>query len=452
MSLAHTYEQQTVDRRLRKRSTTNGNNRQRVRKKIKNPSDDTCNDGALQANTIAQLSGKSTPEKELRCDICKISFRSRGQARYHRNTRHSDRMLTCPHCSKKLHRRYTFDLHLPVCANRKITCELCGKKFQTLSGLKRHEVNLHNLEGPDGKVDTTELSEEGNLSSNVEIPAGESWSLKCPHCDKSYSEFKFLCRHIKQGHVPCTCDICGVDLGNAVKLRYHKLKKHTEPKHKCPNCLLTFIKRSRYEVHLVGCNSKKHSCDLCNRKFKNLTSVVIHRKQFHEDNHPSKMVNNCQAIDDEAHLKQTGSIVLKKETTEESVATNNSGFKDPQQMVSCQRTFSSTVEQVHHKIVDSLTPQPENIDIKMEIQIENTALQEQEYHHVPYDDDNQSCVTRFKVEQNDAYEHEESVIGAKIKEENSEEEGHKAKYTPNVPPGCNQTYDSPQPILVWYTS
>lgn len=259
---------------------------QRVRTKVEKQSDDDWNASGTQAES------NLASNKQFECDICKVNFATDRQAKYHKWKKHTEGKLKCPHCPKTWHKSQLYKVHVLVCAKKKFSCELCDKKFQTPSGLKQHKIGLHHVEEStkNVKIEKTDCTEKPEkiatqeaLQSIVDDPSSASCDGKCSHCERSFSDEGSLRRHIEQSHVPWVCDICGVTFDNLIKWRYHKYTRHVEPRYQCPHCPSPFLNVKRYEAHLAVCMSKKFSCDLCEKKFKKLSSAIKHGRLAHHD-------------------------------------------------------------------------------------------------------------------------------------------------------------------------
>ncbi|XP_065082987.1 zinc finger protein 236 isoform X2 [Ochlerotatus camptorhynchus] len=118
--------------------------------------------------------------------------------------------------------------------------------------------------------------------SPVEKSSSESSTLKCTHCDKLYHVQLELTRHIENCHEPIICGICGTTSPGRNQYRYHKLTSHSEPKYKCPHCLMKFHLKKRYQNHLDShVSERKFACEICGNKFKNLHYVSLHMSRIH---------------------------------------------------------------------------------------------------------------------------------------------------------------------------
>ena len=237
---------------------------------------------------------------------------------------------TCKFCLNYYTRKDQLAVHLKKCSKanskavlergmkrdseRKILCEVCGNSFTSREALRKH-ILTHS----DGS------------------------NYHCPSCDKSYSLYHNLIRHIKaedhiypKGDANLTtsfksphmskCDICDNWVG---RMEYHKKKHHSEssrlfecqkcdyktnrkdnferheflkhkrvakafkqiditfknekPNWKCPECDVIFTSYLDIENHLLLKNCQEIVCKICDRKFKMRQHLLQHFRNIHEN-------------------------------------------------------------------------------------------------------------------------------------------------------------------------
>ncbi|XP_065086938.1 zinc finger protein 729-like [Ochlerotatus camptorhynchus] len=283
-------------------------------------SEQTSSEKQAGSEKISQSLAENLLSQPYWCHICGISSPSYSKATHHKRTMHTGLKHQCPHCLKKFYDKGALKIHAPVCATRKETCELCGRKFKNKNCLTGHLKRVHHVNGTSKNVnfEGMESSEEQKLKNVEKVDSEKSTArcsgenstvrleensdsfkvteknvlphvenvpcTKCPYCGKDFSNGGgFLPHHIEQNHIPCQCKICGITFASARKATYHKFSRHKERKHKCPHCPLRFSQSSRYRTHLSVCERKKFSCDLCGNKFKSYETAVRHENIFHRD-------------------------------------------------------------------------------------------------------------------------------------------------------------------------
>lgn len=107
----------------------------------------------------------------------------------------------------------------------KVTCEVCGKSFQSNAILNKHKVSHEN--------DDEKLAR----------------SQQCEYCGEWLQSKSGIYYH-EQIHTsgPQTCDQCGLVLANKIALQGHIRKAHRVAKFKCSYCDMAFTECSTLTV------------------------------------------------------------------------------------------------------------------------------------------------------------------------------------------------------------
>ncbi|XP_055691383.1 zinc finger protein 208-like isoform X2 [Lutzomyia longipalpis] len=195
------------------------------------------------------------PPQVLKCKCCEKTF-TRKESLHNHMKLHQGIILTdeekisrglkdCDQCGKScllIH----FDKHMMSHrGERPLKCEICGKGFIWKCGLKKHlmahrgELSKTNL--PICEVCGKKMSKFQSLQAHMKIHERPTMPFKCSvtGCDKSYSNEKFLKRHINRHNSKRhKCNECEVDYKDSQQLKIHVKKIHLkeEAPFKCVQC------------------------------------------------------------------------------------------------------------------------------------------------------------------------------------------------------------------------
>ena len=139
---------------------------------------------------------------KLLCQICKDSnecFKPSGLERHIRLVHFGEKYPTCEFCAIKFVTPMALQKHQEV-AHRKITCDICGKEFEskqgwhkTLSGHKKHQHGI-GLEDLDCTVCKKSFNVKAHLKKHLAEVHGPKNHM-CEQCGKSFTTEKILTEH-----------------------------------------------------------------------------------------------------------------------------------------------------------------------------------------------------------------------------------------------------------------
>uniref|UniRef100_UPI00358ECABF zinc finger protein 423 isoform X2 n=1 Tax=Myxine glutinosa TaxID=7769 RepID=UPI00358ECABF len=181
-----------------------------------------------------------------------------------------------------------------------LTCDACGRDFESLSSLADHREH----QCPEDNDDDPHLSWVGSSPSSKDLASpclpdgtdggpgddegdeegGSGLPYACQFCEKSFSRLSYLKRH-EQSHgdkLPFKCPFC-CRLFKHKRSRDRHTKLHTgDRKYHCPECHAAFSRSDHLKIHLkTHSASKPFRCVICKRGFSSTSSLHGHM-QVHE--------------------------------------------------------------------------------------------------------------------------------------------------------------------------
>ncbi|XP_060526466.1 zinc finger protein OZF-like [Cylas formicarius] len=151
-------------------------------------------------------------------------------------------------------------------ANENLLCSICDRTFTDQKYLKKHLKDIHFLE-------TSCIQEEKKHN--------------CTACGKRYKQYKDLMLHMRThtGERPLKCEICSRTFAVPSSLHKHQ-KIHKEKQYSCNICGRKFNQSSNVTSHMLTHSGEKpHMCSVCGKKFYTNTNLEIH-KRIHTGNKP----------------------------------------------------------------------------------------------------------------------------------------------------------------------
>lgn len=190
------------------------------------------------------------------------------------------------------------------------TCELCAKKFKTISDLFKHQKNHHSVT-PTITCCSTKLKKLPSVIWHF-VRHIQPEAFKCHVCSYSVSRPKFLKRHLQVHADPSekqyACDKCDKRFIWKGALRSHLVNHQPESERKdftCEICLKSGIVKRYQSSGSLSWHKKSHSgqateksknlCEICSKTFATLTSFKEHMLTHSED--CEKLQLRCEKCD-----------------------------------------------------------------------------------------------------------------------------------------------------------
>ncbi|CAK1550192.1 unnamed protein product [Leptosia nina] len=167
-----------------------------------------------------------------------------------------------------------------------IECEICNEPFPNLNEVIDHLVGKHDLD----------------YDKSVETPFTEFRlaDMKCQYCDKDFSYFVYLRRHLKLAHAQnnYVCDDCGATFNSKRDLAFHLHDFHKHGGYPCDVCTEMFESKQAWKTHKNKYHFRK--CIYCNGSFASFSLLQKHMSKEHS----SFKNNKCPFCSKDCHSRQ----------------------------------------------------------------------------------------------------------------------------------------------------
>lgn len=199
----------------------------------------------------------------------------------------------CTVCNKLFRTNYNVRVHMEVHAERKkFVCEVenCGKSFKSKIGLQEHS-GLHNADIY--KFTCEVCSKKFVLRTyfvahmRVHSTNPNAKTFCCSLCPKTFNYKQNLIDH-ENAHLGMKffkCEICPKAFNTKTHLDVHTRSHGNEVEVHCPVCN-KFLKSKKCLRNHMKChddNLKRHICNICNKKFFQLSDLQKHERVHNKE-------------------------------------------------------------------------------------------------------------------------------------------------------------------------
>ncbi|XP_045489581.1 zinc finger protein 729 isoform X3 [Pieris rapae] len=174
-----------------------------------------------------------------------------------------------------------------------IECLICSEPFTSRSEIVDHLIGKHDLD----------------YDKTIETPISEFRlvDMKCQYCEKDFSYFVYLRRHLKlaHSHNSFVCDDCGATFNTKRDLAFHLHNFHKYGGYPCDVCADVFDSKSAWKSH----KNKNHfrKCIYCNISFASFSLLQKHI----QNEHSQFKSNKCPYCAKKCHSKQGVGLHIK---------------------------------------------------------------------------------------------------------------------------------------------
>ncbi|XP_014666033.1 PREDICTED: uncharacterized protein LOC106808007 isoform X2 [Priapulus caudatus] len=201
-------------------------------------------------STIEHSENKLKEAGGWQCPLCRQNFGRLAMQTHLASDRHYYPCDMCQHVSiskKQLHCHKS-------CEHRKTSqiCEVCGKVIQSMTGLWKHKVTVHQLINPrECKYCKKVFPFKSKLRYHLREHEPDKW-FACTvskHCRSVFRSKRRLEWHEK-AHMALICDVCGKQFSRREYLRSHRVTSHTKRfTYWCDVCNKGFAQKERLKRH-----------------------------------------------------------------------------------------------------------------------------------------------------------------------------------------------------------
>ena len=218
--------------------------------------------------------------KDLKCDKCSLTFRSREDMKIHMDIEHpkEEIVFECINCGFKTNCETSLKKHIENHKVLRIKCRKCGAFCETEELLRDHLKIVHPRKST---VITNEQSQHEHIHCNA--PRCSEEEIQIPTQNVNIRESRFVCRDCKEA------------FESKWQLMNHRRDKHPSNKmcfydaeNKCSfsadQCWYKHkeaMKQTYSDARPNSQQTKELKCFTCQNKFANIPSLMEHRKQTH---------------------------------------------------------------------------------------------------------------------------------------------------------------------------
>ncbi|XP_052753279.1 uncharacterized protein LOC113510444 [Galleria mellonella] len=179
----------------------------------------------VQRSNMLRHERRHTGERPYACPHCPRTFADKGACTSHARTHSKDTSYACLYCGQTFVQKSKLTYHIRKHTGENLeTCPICSKMFTSACSLREH----------------------------MKIHQARKGSVKCPLCEKTYQDERYMLRHLRTTHTRShfSCPICNKSLSSTAGLRHHVLTHSSINTYRCKVCPKSYAVRRTIVKHL----------------------------------------------------------------------------------------------------------------------------------------------------------------------------------------------------------
>ncbi|XP_069669875.1 zinc finger protein 695-like isoform X2 [Periplaneta americana] len=249
-------------------------------------------------------------KKSFKCDVCGKCFLKLSGLKRHALLHTGGMLFRCEVCGKSFRRSWDFRRHARIHKSEyTFKCNECGMCFTAWAYLNRHARTHTGQMRFKCDVCGKCFSVSGHLTIHRRMHTGER-PFKCTECRKCFSSSAALNRHarVHTGERPFKCEYCRKDFSQLGHLKRHARMHTGQMPFKCDVCGKCFSVSGHLNIHArIHTGERPFKCEVCGKCFSVSGHLIIHAR-MHTGERPFKGMYAYIRAKDHSNAKTVESI------------------------------------------------------------------------------------------------------------------------------------------------
>ncbi|XP_063632053.1 oocyte zinc finger protein XlCOF6-like isoform X21 [Cydia splendana] len=191
------------------------------------------------------------------CDVCGKGYETASGLWLHGKVGHSNK-ITCLRCKTSFPTVEARRLHIKTTKEcQPCKCKICGERFRHWEEKENHLVAVHNKERTVFSCTECDAAFEQRALLYGHLKTAHTNDNKCSYCDTQFPTMTRLNSHIARIHTgerAFGCDVCDMTFSDKAALKRHMVTHNDSMKMACPVCQSLFTRRYRMNLHIKKCH------------------------------------------------------------------------------------------------------------------------------------------------------------------------------------------------------